>query len=479
VAKWSQLVETEIGTAGAYLFGSLVYRDGAQFIDSSDVDLVILIPPDKSDAAARKMWLLELQKHKGALEQQLAVTMGRAADAEPISSVVAATRLEIEADVHKDGAEGFFSSNRFLDLLDGSSSNALPNAGEHPISDRLVKQCLRFAQKKRNAFLAINAAGTMGPQPWEGVDPIPKDVMRHAAMAWRLRVPEAEVGAEYDTKEGLDFLSRYLYDLRTQGPPYLDLHDWLSVRRNARGTAGPLQSEVLLLLAEIIWDLAIRGLQAKQAEEAKARATRRPRVPGGLSTVFFADRFAQAFPGVRGTSWFEDPGEIKMRLSKLLEEPLVFPGARPIWWWRGPENLHIEHFRPLDGRLFLMDNQEWQIRRIAAVCPGPYKANFVYVETDAMLRTGLYSHSDDGTARRVGSFGYDSEGYGLTTYGHLVTRAEYDDGAATIGGSIVDIRGKVELRVRYLTPFNLLIAGQGSPINNNCFDRELGSGLID
>jgi hypothetical protein len=55
----------------------------------------------------------------------------------------------------------------------------------------------------------------------------------------------------------------------------------------------------------------------------------------------------------------------------------------------------------------------------------------------------------------------------------FVKREEYDDGAAEIGGNVVDITGRVELRLRYTTPFNFLIASNGSPINNTDFDDTL------
>jgi hypothetical protein len=60
-----------------------------------------------------------------------------------------------------------------------------------------------------------------------------------------------------------------------------------------------------------------------------------------------------------------------------------------------------------------------------------------------------------------------------------VTRAEYDDGAAIVNGKPVDILGRVALRVRYITPYNFLIAPFESPINNVAFDYELRGFLND
>jgi hypothetical protein len=63
----------------------------------------------------------------------------------------------------------------------------------------------------------------------------------------------------------------------------------------------------------------------------------------------------------------------------------------------------------------------------------------------------------------------------------FVTRAEYDDGAAVIDGKPRRIHG-VQLRVRYLTPYNLVIAPHESPINNSKFEshfEELMNGILD
>ena len=41
-------------------------------------------------------------------------------------------------------------------------------------------------------------------------------------------------------------------------------------------------------------------------------------------SVAFSKRFAQAFPGVRGTQWFDDPETVAARLGILLAQPLLF-----------------------------------------------------------------------------------------------------------------------------------------------------------
>ena len=92
-----------------------------------------------------------------------------------------------------------------------------------------------------------------------------------------------------------------------------------------------------------------------------------------------------------------------------------------------------------------------------------------------MKPTGLYPKTAERIAEvkagKSDPFPYYWEEYGLVDGQHLVTRSELDDGAATIGGALQDIRGRNEVRSRYLTPFNFVIAPQGNPIDNPAMDE--------
>jgi len=212
--------------------------------------------------------------------------------------------------------------------------------------------------------------------------------------------------------------------------------------------------------------------EAPPREETRA-AAEPPSLGGRETIVEFGDRFAQTFPGLRGVGWFDDSDVIAERLGILLRQPLHVQEGNIAGWWRGPQNLHIEHWERVEGSHFLMDVEELNIRRIAAVNPGVYYRPFVYVETDPDEPTGLYRSGPEDIAAQVDTFGYANEEYGLVDGKLPVTRAEYDDGAAIIEGKPVDIRGRVELRDRYITPYNFLIAPFMSPINNGDFDNDL------
>jgi hypothetical protein len=472
LARWASETSSEIASGGMYVFGSLVHRSGAQFGKESDVDLVVLLPSGLEGAPQRTLWLEKLALRKQALEAELASKLDRAETNKPICSVVPVTVLDIGADIHKDGAQGFFSANVFRELATGKDLSGLPGAGSTPISERLVLECARFAQKKRNAFLGVNRSGGVALGEYDGADPLPKDVMRFGAMAQHLEDDaEDHAGAEYDVQVGLDFLFHRLYSLRKKDALFRELYDKVSVRRGARGPRVVVSGRDQVLLAEIILDACHGHLETLRAR----RASSQPSLAGTSSTAFFAGRFAQAFPGVREVKWFSDPSEVSMRMEKLLEPPLIFGDQRPVWWWRGG-NMHISSFRRTEGDLYLLDEMEIRFRRIAAVNLYSYKHQFVYVESEPLEPTGLYASTHkyiSEVVRGDSYFPYHYEEYGLVDGRHMITAGELDDGAAVIDGKLADVRGRTELRARYVTPYNFVIAAFGSPIGNTEYDEVL------
>jgi len=204
------------------------------------------------------------------------------------------------------------------------------------------------------------------------------------------------------------------------------------------------------------------------------------RFEGSASNWFHHERFVSAFPGARGVTEFVDPRVAVERLQLLLQPPLQWvwqdgkhgaSGVTPIWWWRGNGNNPIHRFLTLGPEEVLLDCQELPIRRVVAINAGSYWQSFVYIEVGPKPPTGLYSSTPDQEKRHMEIFGYCYEEVGLFN-DRYVTRSEYDDGFAVLDGKPRRITG-AELRIRYLTPYNLLIAPQDSPINNSYFDLPL------
>lgn len=470
LTDWAKAVHADLSPQGIYVFGSLVYRDGAQFNDKSDVDLAIVMP-EIPDAADRADWLETLLRHKLLLEDELGKRLGRADRRAILSSVVVATMPEVAANIHKDGAANFFSDNQFLDLSSGEIRNGLPSAGERAVAERLVGECFRFVQKTRNAFLGVNALGDQTLEPFDDKDDAaPKSTMRHAAMIQFLKdAGDADPGAKFDLDVGADTLTMLLHERRKRLGALSALY---AARRSGRAARRPISSKDQLVLAELIFDAAIQ-VEARVA--AAAAAPKLPTLNGAHSTVVFAQRFAAAFPRVRGIAWFEGDDTIRQRLARLLAQPLEFEDGTPIWWSRGPSNLQISAYAEAPDCL-LINGDEMKVVRVAAVNPRSYKYNFVYVEVDPLPPIGIYERTPERIAEVAAGeslFPYYWEEYGLVDGIHPVTRAEADDGSAVIEGKLQSLRGRLEVRSRYVTKYNFIIAAGGAPVMDSSYDYEL------
>ena len=187
-------------------------------------------------------------------------------------------------------------------------------------------------------------------------------------------------------------------------------------------------------------------------------------------SVFFDNRVSGAFPGVRGLCCFTDAAEAIERLLLLLKRPTAFDMATghnvmndPIWWFRGGASMPIDVFRQLGHNRCLMDVYELEINRVAVYRSDDYTRSFVYIETRPDQPSGLYDTDSREVEQSVAKVGYAREEYAVFQ-GTMITRACFDDGAAEIGGEIVDVGG-AELRVRYLSPYNFIIAPKFSAFN--------------
>lgn len=281
--RWAADVNREVGFEGIYLFGSAIHRDGLQFDPvSSDLDLVVLIPSNlRADVRVRR--LDELRRRKQQLELSLIPVLGRSDASSDIVSIVPITSLELLRDVHKSRVRDFFRASLFLDLLqpDRAPQPLRPARSPAKLDDR-VRQVLEFTQGLRNSFVAVSASGRRQLAEWsEKADPLPKDLMRMAALAASLRSGAVNHGP-FDLQEGLDHLSGLLGSHRALGESYQALADWLSMRRGARGNSGPLSPAQRLMLAEMLSDaVLIRNLPRADAERAVAHRGATPQVSTG------------------------------------------------------------------------------------------------------------------------------------------------------------------------------------------------------
>jgi len=185
---------------------------------------------------------------------------------------------------------------------------------------------------------------------------------------------------------------------------------------------------------------------------------------------------AGAFSGQRGFKWYESKEAIT-RLEKFFEPPLQYEVVgkggilTPIWWFRAGSSMYIDKFKKLSRTKLLIGIREFKIKRIGVFVSGSYYKSFIYIETSGEKQTGVYKLTKEDINRHIDSLGYSFEEYGLFKNKIKLTREEYDDASKLIKGKVVDTFG-AELRVRFLSDYNFLIAANGSPFNSRKFDKE-------
>ena len=252
-----------------------------------------------------------------------------------------------------------------------------------------------------------------------------------------------------------------------------------------------VKSWLLISLAGLYAILIFRPLltfiveaKRKYLERNKSSAkVSKPKLPRARhsSTSFFSYRMAKAFPGLRGITWINNPATAIDRLKILLRDPVQFEPesdgnySDPVWWFRGGRNASITKFIKLNRNTALMNSHRLKIKRIAAHHSDSYYLDFVYVEVKGEKKSGASNIKTGDVERHIENFGYSHEEYGLRKnrigWSALITREEYDDGATVIGGNVLDASDS-ELRIRYLSKYNFIIAAKGSPFNSREFDKE-------
>lgn len=196
------------------------------------------------------------------------------------------------------------------------------------------------------------------------------------------------------------------------------------------------------------------------------------------STVLLAQRLSEAFPGQRGLAWYTDPKLITQRLSIVLQDPTLFDPedvphdmvSDPIWWYRGYSSMYITKFKKIGSTKALMDFDELNFDKIAVNIDDHYYKSFIYVELKGDKSAGVSGITDEQIEEIIQRRGYASEEVGFFRKNYI-KRQEYEDRAIIKKGKIIKAPDS-ELRVRYLSRYNFLIAAKQSPYNSTKFENE-------
>ena len=194
--------------------------------------------------------------------------------------------------------------------------------------------------------------------------------------------------------------------------------------------------------------------------------------------VFFSNRIADAFPGLRGIAHFDSPRKAIKRLEILLGYPLQWEyesnseghiKTDPVWWYRGDRDMYIESFKKLNWNTFQINNYRLKLNKIIAYSDRTYQEHFVYVECDGEKQIGINNISESDIANDIKNYGFSKEEYGLLN-NKPIKRSEYDDGSAVISGKVVNASHSI-LQIRFLSKFNFIISSKSSPYNSQLFRK--------
>lgn len=301
---------------------------------------------------------------------------------------------------------------------------------------------------------------------------------------------ERGIYKEFQSKE--EFRNQFGRDLNSK----IDQHDYFHIEgMTSRFELEENSDETIAEGQEELLDASVEGKQEKEERvkepwiEDQFGVTYDNDVGTKLDiepSLFFYNRIADAFPGVRGLESIDVPEEAVERLKIFLKEPLQFDSgeggiSEPIWWFRGGSHNGIRSFKKLSEAKCLINRKELNVDRIVVFRhPDKYR-NFVYVKVNPEEPTGVYGEYDKNKIQEwKNRRGYFPEEYGLLN-GEKITREEYDDASAVIDGNVVDA-SDAELRERYLTEYNLFIVPHNSPLNSKDLfknSREYLDGILE
>lgn len=241
----------------AYLFGSII-NSPELFYDDSDIDLVV--PINQLNAEYRCDVLSSIFSHVGELEIALLQCLQRNDSSKPISSILAVTPIEISCDIHKSAGVSFFSGNKFLQLpmQDGIAANSL-EADQVPRN--MAVELFEKIQKYRNDYLKKAPNGQIALKDYDGIDVLPKELMRYAAIAESYILEDEK---SINTLKGYQYIQHIIRERNTSEAR--QLADTIATRALKKpGMLLPaISRDNQIYIWEILYDLILEKFAPKQ-----------------------------------------------------------------------------------------------------------------------------------------------------------------------------------------------------------------------
>ena len=279
---WADQITKTSQFDNAYIFGSLIHRDGDLFVPggavASDIDIILKFKAEEGHcsgsltAKVRYESMLELIETIPDLEVSISRIIAETNDQPrntPYLSILPLTQFEIYHCIHKGYDPKIFTQNVFYDL---NMSIQIDDGLEKFIDSRYhfdnieVFTIARIVQKLRNHFLHIDFQKKRKLVPFASNEIFPKELMRSAALLKFLenvsKAPKNEKNdhgfalMRTDLLQGETFLLELLKNKSAENDNFSDLWDKVEKRRSARTEKPALGPEDVLLIAEILFDEA-------------------------------------------------------------------------------------------------------------------------------------------------------------------------------------------------------------------------------
>lgn len=266
LAAWSQRLHEQDRCERAFVFGSLVNRDGRHFLISgattSDIDILLEFNKKSADAILRTADCIEIQKTIAQAEYNVGKNLV-AMEKQGLLSVLLVTQYEIYHCIHKGFDPKIYTHNLFLPLIGENKSRVR-------LADYIDAKChlenielfaiARIAQKIRNNYLKTNLYGNhvvkLEDDPY---DSLPKEILRAGALLRYVeeirRTNKENSELRTDLEEGENYIFSKISSLATANYAYKEILDKLSARRNKRATSPKLDPTDVLFVSEILFDI--------------------------------------------------------------------------------------------------------------------------------------------------------------------------------------------------------------------------------
>lgn len=264
IANWIKDCDLQQDFANFYVFGSLIHRKGRHFIvggaSASDVDLLIRFDDEKGSAVDRWTALCSLREHVGDLEHRVAAALNRPS-ADPIFSILPLTSYEIRQCIHKGHDPKLLTDNIFFDVVENTQrEDGLSQIADYQYHYENLEpfSVMKLCQKYRNRFLAANNLGKFPLQNFDDDEPLPKELMRSAAILRFFDSDKEDSTRRTDLEEGAKYLQALIDHRADEGADLKCVSEKLSGRTFHRGKSDPLTPQDMLLMHEELFDRAMQ-----------------------------------------------------------------------------------------------------------------------------------------------------------------------------------------------------------------------------